>query len=131
MFDQMLAGIAESVQGMPDPHSATVDKVVTALLGRADQPLNTLAKTIGRLDDDSRLNDGRSIRNRATHQFYEKYNDQHGWYVEGPRFLREGAAAWDGERHLRPYTAAMIELAEDIKAVADSAAACLADTPID
>lgn len=125
MFDQLVAGIADVMPGMPQPHRARSSDVCSRLRCFASQPALETADLLESLHLNPLLSDARSIRNQATHAFYEKYTDNHGWYVEEPRYLPDGVSPWSGERHLAPYTTAMLDLAMTIKSTADSTGICL------
>ena len=115
MADQLAAGIAAALDDMPPLHAATLAEVLNRLTNRApDRPTRGLIKQLSAFRDDALLNDARDIRNRARHRFYDKYDDQRGWYVEPPQYIPDDVKQWIGDRHLLPYVDATIELAYEI-----------------
>lgn len=125
MFDQLIAGIADVVPDMPQPHSARAPDVCDRLRGSASPPALAIAELIESLQRDPRLSDARNIRNMSAHAYYEKYQDNRGWYVEVPRYLPDDASAWTGERYLGSYANTMLELATAIGTAAEHVANCL------
>lgn len=115
IFDQILAGIATGLPGMPEPHQASVMRVEDRLLQFDHGPHAVrLARLLVAVDRNPALNDARDIRNRATHRHYDKSLDQLGWYVESPQYLPPGVAKWTGDRHLLSYGEAMLDLSNTL-----------------
>ncbi len=127
MLDQLVAGVADVTPKMPQPHHANTTDVCARLRGSDSESALKLAGLLGSYQRDPLLCDARSLRNRATHSFYEKYIDNHGWQVEEPRYLADGCSPWVGERYVGPYTAALLELAARIRRSAAETARLLAD----
>ena len=116
MSDQLIAGIAEAVSGMPEPYVAKPG-IVLAQLERLEAA-ERVVELISNVRHDPLFLDVRGVRNQATHAYYNKDFDRHGWSVGRARYIPDGGEHWEGDRHLSSYSAALIDVAERTHAAA-------------
>lgn len=114
LVDQLAAGVAAVVPELVEVHDATPRRVCLALDSVNDPVAIEIKEFIERIDNDGRLSDLRSVRNRSTHRFDQKQYVGGQWTVGRPDWLPPGVDQFNGSRHLDEYLETMTELGRDV-----------------